>query len=102
MSSWSAKLERVHLPSPLRDRASSVDAKSPSPRDAMPIPAAIDDGPLPSDPAFRLEALRRRIARILTKATPVLKRPAFDPSAGDLPFLREETPLGPLYVRTRR
>ncbi len=68
----------------------------------MTHPAATDDGPLPSDPAFRLEALRRRIARILTKATPVLKRPAFDPSAGDLPFLREETPLGPLYVRTRR
>jgi uncharacterized protein YprB with RNaseH-like and TPR domain len=102
MSSFSAKLERVHLPSPPSHRATSPSAESPSISSVAPIEAAIDESTLPSDPAFRLEALRRRIARILTKTSPVVKRTPADPSAGDLPFLREDTPLGPLYVRTRR
>jgi len=99
MSSWSAKLERVHLPSPPSDRAESSTAVVPSLSEIAPV---ADADTLPSDPAFRLEALRRRIARILTKASPVLKRTAADPSAGDRPFFREETAKGPLYVRTRR
>ena len=102
MSSWSAKLERVHLPSPPSDRAKSSTAELPSISEIAPIEAAVDADALPSDPAFRLEALRRRIARILTKASPVVKRIAADPSAGDRPFFREETAKGPLYVRTRR
>jgi uncharacterized protein YprB with RNaseH-like and TPR domain len=66
---------------------------------------AFDSGEdaLPADPASRLEALRQRIARILTKPPRVPpKGVVADPSAGDRPFVREETPLGPLYVRTRR
>jgi uncharacterized protein len=121
MSSWSAKLERVHLPSP-PVRALSRDTEFPSIGRETPIEGTSDglasggsadlvDGrlasggsadTLPADPAFRLDALRARIARILTKASPVVKRSAADPSAGDLPFCREVTALGPLYVRTRR
>ena len=56
---------------------------------------------LPHDPAERLEVLRQKIAVILTKAPPARRRPA-DPTQGDLPFALEQTPLGPLYVRTKR
>jgi uncharacterized protein YprB with RNaseH-like and TPR domain len=56
---------------------------------------------LPRDPAARLEVLRHKIAAILTKAPPARRRSA-DPSQGDLPFALESTPLGPLYVRTKR
>jgi uncharacterized protein YprB with RNaseH-like and TPR domain len=56
---------------------------------------------LPRDAAERLEALRQKIAAILTKSPPARRRPA-DPSQGDLPFAMESTPDGPLYVRTKR
>src|SRR5262249_4702976 len=56
--------------------------------------------PLPADPRERLEALRDRIARILSKSPPARKRS--DPTLGDLPFAREDTPSGVLYVRRKR
>ncbi|HMI83707.1 MAG TPA: ribonuclease H-like domain-containing protein [Polyangiaceae bacterium] len=111
MSSFSAKLERVRLlptPSPAGarealpalamrfDRAhceESIDATSRETNSAR--------GDLPRDPIERLDALRLKIAAILTKAPPIRRRPA-DPSEGDLPFALESTPEGPLYVRTKR
>jgi uncharacterized protein len=111
MSSFSAKLERVRLlPTPLGERAAAApnDLQMRFERahceesidDTVRAKAKADPG-LPHDPAERLEVLRQKIAAILTKAPPARRRPA-DPSQGDLPFAREETPLGPLYVRTKR
>jgi uncharacterized protein len=73
MSSWSARLRRVHI--------------------AGVVP--------PREPPASLEDLRVRMAAILTKET----RPraaARDPAASELPFAREDTALGPLYVRKKR
>jgi uncharacterized protein YprB with RNaseH-like and TPR domain len=93
MSSFGAKLERVHFPktSALPPRVDSMQG----------------DDPLPLDPRRRLDALRDRIAAILAKSsveTTALRAstPHADPSLGDLPFARHETASGPIYVRTKR
>src|SRR5260370_28453757 len=100
MSSWSAKLERVRFRSPTEDGAESDFETSPA-TTATPPGAQAERASLPSDGRLSLDALRDRIAEILTKAPPAEKRFA-DPSLGDLPFVREETALGALYVRTKR
>ena len=93
MSSFGAKLERVHFP-----KTSALPPR---------IDSMLDDDPLPLDPRRRLDALRDRIAAILAKssvettASPA-PTPHADPSLGDLPFAREETASGPIYVRTKR
>lgn len=92
MSQWSSKLERVSLPAP--------EARSRRPPEAN--AADVGGPPLAGDARSRLDALRARIATILTKAPLVAPRTTADPSFGDLPFAREETPSGPLYVRQRR
>jgi uncharacterized protein YprB with RNaseH-like and TPR domain len=111
MSSFSAKLERVRLlptvagggarsaPNALEKRFERAPCEE-SIGDSVRVTAKADSN-LPRDPAERLEALRQKIAAILTKAPPTRRRPA-DPSQGDLPFALERTPAGPLYVRTKR
>lgn len=111
MSSFSAKLERVRF-SPTF--AGESAARAPAMLERVDARAfhdgAIDDkvvvkeqlsADLPAEPAARLEALRRKIAAILT-TTPPVRRHFADPSAGDLPFAHLATPSGPLYVRTKR
>jgi uncharacterized protein YprB with RNaseH-like and TPR domain len=93
MSSWSSKLARVSLP--------------PAKEVVLPLAAAearnVGAPELPSDPRLRLEALRARIANLLSKSAPSAARIAVaDPCFGELPFAREETSSGPLYVRRRR
>jgi uncharacterized protein YprB with RNaseH-like and TPR domain len=100
MSSFVAKLERVRLASSF---ASDAPLESPTeePRQRTEhglARASVE--PLPSEPREKLDALRDRIARILAKSPPTRKRP--DPTEGDLPFAREETPSGFLYVRNKR
>src|SRR5260221_5408868 len=97
MSSWSAKLERVRFLSPAEGGAASDFGKSPATAAATPAESAS----LPNEGRLSLDALRDRIAEILTRAPPAKKRFA-DPALGDLPFVREETALGALYVRTKR
>jgi uncharacterized protein YprB with RNaseH-like and TPR domain len=48
-----------------------------------------------------LESLRRKMAEILQRPTAPLRAPA-DPSRTELPFVREDTPHGPLYRRFER
>ena len=110
MSSFSAKLERLHLlPTRAGDGVRSAPIAlqigceeahreaSSGECDALFSRARSE---LPHDPEERLQALRQKIAAILTKAPPVRRRPA-DPSHGDLPFALESTSTGPLYVRTK-
>jgi len=47
-----------------------------------------------------LDELRERIARIVAREP--VTAPRADPSGGELPFIREQTPLGPLYARRTR
>src|SRR5687767_8814138 len=47
-----------------------------------------------------IDDLRDRIARIVARDRPTPVRA--DPTAGELPFLVEHTPKGPLYVRRAR
>jgi uncharacterized protein YprB with RNaseH-like and TPR domain len=55
-----------------------------------------------SDPkAATLDALRRQMARILDREPPPV-RPPPDPTLGELPFARLETPLGPVHHRIVR
>jgi len=49
-----------------------------------------------------LDELRDRMARILSRQPAPPPPPRRDPTSGELPFVREETPLGPLHVRRRR
>ncbi len=88
MSSYRSKLERVRLAPSLHEVARLA------PRSVMSTPE------LPSDPQRRLDALRERIAELLVK-TPPPRRLFADPTQGDLPFMREETPFGTLYIRTK-
>jgi hypothetical protein len=111
MSSFSAKLDRVRFSSHFSGESAPPAAPARETRVVSLLRGgAIDDKvvgketlahDLPSDPAARLEALRRKIARILTTAPPV-RRHFADPSAEDLPFAHLATPRGPLYVRTKR
>ena len=111
MSSFSAKLERVRLlPTPAAESARSAPNVHEIGFDVSDCEEAIDGdrgiaraaaNDLPREPAERLDMLRRKIAAILTKAPPA-RRHFADPSQGDLPFTHQETPLGPLYVRTKR
>jgi uncharacterized protein len=111
MSSFSAKLERVRLlPTSAGGFARGAPGTLEIPWEPAHCEEAIDDTrcaektsprDLPSDPAARLEALRSKIAAILTKTPTARRRPA-DPSQGDLPFALEQTPRGPLYVRAKR
>jgi uncharacterized protein YprB with RNaseH-like and TPR domain len=89
MSSFGAKLERVRFVSSHRNESIQNEAT---------IPASVD--PLPADPRARLDVLRDRIAKILAKSPPPQRRS--DPTQGDLPFIREVTPEGALYVRRKR
>jgi hypothetical protein len=78
--------------------------------DPAPVePALIDPPEAPAKaakPATRndcrpsLDELRDRIARIVGRAP--APAPRADPSHGELPFVREHTPHGPLYVRRER
>jgi uncharacterized protein YprB with RNaseH-like and TPR domain len=111
MSSFSAKLERVRfLPTPAAESARSAPNILEIGFDASDCEEAIVEhsgiarapaNDLPREPTERLDVLRRKIAAILTKAPPA-RRHFADPSQGDLPFAHQETPLGPLYVRTKR
>ena len=101
MSSWSAKLERVAFPF-LEERDHPVEqGKNFTRRAPMHFDTEDAASPLPTDPRGRLDALRERIAGILTRSAPP-KRLSASPAKSDLPFVREETPLGPLYVRVKR
>jgi uncharacterized protein len=82
MSSFSSKLARItHM--------------GPAPKSAEPkVHADVSE-------ARTLDDLRDRIAQILAKS-PAPRSNAADPTGGDLPFVREETALGPLYVRTKK
>lgn len=59
-------------------------------------PAPAEDVPARST----VEALRSEIARILAK--PMVKHVPHWPTEGELPFVRSDTPSGPLYRRTLR
>src|SRR6266542_714647 len=91
MSSYRSKLERVRFAPSLREGASFAAHRTP-----------ITTTPLPRDPRNRLEVLRERIAELLVKTSPPRREHVADPTQGDLPFVREETRLGPLYIRTKR
>lgn len=58
--------------------------------------------PARPDAAPSLDELRDRIARIVARGTPPPPTPRADPASGELPFLVEHTPDGPLYVRRFR
>lgn len=75
---WQSKLQRTVSKSPKTASAPGKEGGS---------PPAIED-------------LREKMARILGQ--PVLPATAAEASAEALGFVREETPLGPLHVRTRR
>jgi hypothetical protein len=99
VASFSSKLGRVDLRgfSP-----GAVPAAAPAaPGSAFPEPARAEPAPPPGAPPS-LDELRDRIARILAKQPAPRPAPRLDPTVGELPFALEETPLGPLYVRTRR
>jgi uncharacterized protein YprB with RNaseH-like and TPR domain len=74
---------------------------------ALPPPAAPCLGPArdpdraPDPRSATLDSLRQRIAAVLTReGRPPRPRPPVD--CPDLPFLTEQTPLGPLHVRSLR
>jgi uncharacterized protein len=90
MASLKHKLAR--LGSPVRSAGSDERTQAP------PEPPA--ETPLPAPPAGSVDALRQEIARILAK--PIVKKVAHYPTEGELPFVRIETPTGPLYRRTLR
>ena len=73
-----------------------LDGVGPQVRSAVSHP--VPEDPATADRAETLERLRQRIARIVSKA-PVAPPPPAEPSSGELPFVSEPTPLGPLYVR---
>jgi uncharacterized protein YprB with RNaseH-like and TPR domain len=75
-------------------RAPGVPAPPPAKvADAAPAP--------PADRAELLASLRAKMAEILDEPPPVPRAPA-DPSAGLLPFVREEHPSGVVYRRRLR
>lgn len=99
MASFLSKLAR--LP-PLQEAAPAEI--TPPPTSAVVTRAAphVDSGLDRSAPGARptLDELRDRIARIVARAP--APAPRADPTRGELPFLLERTPLGPLYVHRAR
>ncbi|HVY49140.1 MAG TPA: ribonuclease H-like domain-containing protein [Minicystis sp.] len=89
MGSFASKLARL---APVT--AAGTSASAGRPRETAAVATA------PADRAAVLDELRDRIARIVGRAAPV--RPKADPADGELPFAREETELGPRYVRRVR
>ena len=84
------KRKLQHLVTPPRPRESAaVDAPPP--------------GPPVESRAQTLVDLRRQMARILEREAPARPvRPRESPELAELPFVRRETPDGPLYVRLER
>jgi uncharacterized protein YprB with RNaseH-like and TPR domain len=99
MSSFGAKLERVRFGSSDRNGQATDQRRSEAISIEKKTSIAVSVDPLPLDPRARLDELRDRIAKILAKSPPARKRS--DPTQGDLPFLREETKSGVLYVRRK-
>lgn len=100
MGSLKDKLAR--LGSPTGARPGALPIPPAASRDEPP-PAAEHAPPPTHDDATGgsrgvAEALRLEIAKILAK--PLVKRVAHHPHEGELPFVRLETPTGPLYRRT--
>jgi hypothetical protein len=102
MGSFAAKLARLP-PMPGAGAGAAETARDPEPRPALrPVPdppaQPVASPAAPTRPT--LDQLRERIARIVGRAPP--PAPRADPSRGELPFVVEHTPSGPLYVRRVR
>jgi uncharacterized protein YprB with RNaseH-like and TPR domain len=106
MSSWANKLERVSFSNkhPWGAPPEALD-----PREIEPDVGRPRDRSLPSDPGQRIDALRARIANILTKTLPAARgrgegtlRHTFDTAVSTSVFGTETTPSGPLFVRTKK
>lgn len=93
MASFLTKLAR--LPASLAGGAALASA---------PMPAAKAPAPRPVSPVTSarptLDELRDRIARIVARDVPA--PPRADPTRGDLPFVLQHTPTGPLYLHRAR
>src|SRR3954462_15233360 len=101
MSSLRSKLDRVRFPNSGEPRPTPDEAGSQAKSSREDVATHASLAELPSDPRQRLEALRVRIAGILTKAPPS-NRLGPAPISSELPFALVETSCGPLYVRTKR
>ncbi len=111
MASFAQKLARLGGSPALPERAALAPPPSPSvEEDSTPLPPASGERPTRA-PEGRpsLDVLRDRIAAIVARGMPRPPRP--DPTfsrapvegpTGELPFAREDTPAGPLYVHRRR
>jgi uncharacterized protein YprB with RNaseH-like and TPR domain len=106
MSSWANKLERVSFSNkhPFGEPSRALD-----PREIELDVGRARGGSLPSDPGQRIDALRARIANILTTSLPKARRQSeesprrdFDIAVVPSEFAEEDTSRGPLYVRTKR
>jgi uncharacterized protein len=101
MASLKHKLARLGSPARGTTSEPAISPPTPAPTDsASPVSgeSSMSDAPRPE--AGSVEALRQEIARIL--ARPQVKKVAHYPTEGELPFVRIETPTGPLYRRTLR
>ncbi len=96
MGSFAAKLGRLARP-PMAPGSTS-GAESSSRRSASPASAPIAVEGRPREDV--LADLRERIARIVGRAPG--RAPNADPSRGELPFAKQETERGPLYLRRAR
>jgi hypothetical protein len=90
MASFQSKLDRL---------PAMADASAPVPLTPAPVVHA-PRGPAVSGARPSLDELRDRIARIVARAPGVAPRAV--PTDGELPFMVEHTPSGPLYVRRER
>jgi uncharacterized protein YprB with RNaseH-like and TPR domain len=109
MSSWSNKLERVsfsnnHSPFGVANGPDSLDHR----QIELDVGSA-RESVLPSDPGQRIDALRARIANILTRSMPAVKaRPQpppprpFDIAVRSSVFAEDQTESGPVFVRTKK
>jgi len=93
MASFASKLARLP-PMP-----GTSPAPAPAPAEEAPVPVP-DNAAAALRGKPTLDDLRDRIAKILGKSAPLPPRP--DPTETELPFLREQTERGPLYVRRHR
>ncbi|AUX22933.1 hypothetical protein SOCEGT47_034490 [Sorangium cellulosum] len=110
MTSFKSKLARLGplpatagaRPAPAAPSAPAVPAAPSAP--AVPAAPAASSAPaappVAGDARPSLDELRDRISRIVARGAPIA--PRADPARGELPFVVERTPGGPLYVsRTR-
>lgn len=83
MASFRARLSRLGPPPPTQ-------------------PPASEPAPKASSATASVEVLRERIAALVARGHDRAPRRAADPANGELPFVRIETPAGPLYRRVVR